>query len=48
MRVLGLSIITDICLPDSLSPTTVEEILAVAGEAEPKLTTLVRGVLERL
>jgi purine-nucleoside phosphorylase len=48
MRVLGISIVTDICLPDSLTPTTVGEILAVAGEAEPKLTTLVRGVLERL
>lgn len=48
MRVLGVSIITDICLPESLTPTTVGEILAVAGEAEPKLTALVRGVLERL
>jgi purine-nucleoside phosphorylase len=48
MRVLGISIITDVCLPDTLTPTTVEEILAVAGGAEPKLTALVRGVLERL
>jgi purine-nucleoside phosphorylase len=48
MRVLGLSIITDMCLPDSLEPATVEKIIAVANGAEPALTTLVRGVLERL
>ena len=30
MRVLGLSIITDMCLPDALEPATVERILAVA------------------
>jgi purine-nucleoside phosphorylase len=48
MRVLGLSIITDNCLPDALEPTSVERIIAVARGAEPKLATVVRGVLERL
>jgi purine-nucleoside phosphorylase len=48
MRVLGLSIVTDMCLPESLEPATVERIIAVARSAEPKLTELVRGVLERL
>src|SRR5215470_16790502 len=48
MRVLGLSIITDMCLPDSLEPATVEQIIGVANRAEPALTTLVRGVLERM
>jgi purine-nucleoside phosphorylase len=48
MRVLGLSILTDLCLPDALEAASLEKILAVAGNAEPKLTTLVRGVLERL
>ena len=47
MRVLGLSIITDRCLPDALEPASVEQILAVAARAEPNLTALVRGVLER-
>src|SRR5262249_12398618 len=47
-RVLGLSIVTDMCLPDALEPATVERIVAVAGRAEPKLTELVRGVLARL
>ena len=48
MRVLGLSIITDMCLPDALEPATVEKILAVAHRVEPKLTTLVQGVLAAL
>ena len=48
MRVLGLSIITDSCLPDALAPATVEQIISVANAAEPKLTDLVRGVLEKM
>jgi purine-nucleoside phosphorylase len=48
MRVLGLSIVTDRCLPDALEPATVEQIIAVANRAEPQLTQLVRGVLEKL
>lgn len=48
MRVLGLSIITDACLPDALQPANVQEIIATAAGAEPQLTRLVRGVLERL
>jgi purine-nucleoside phosphorylase len=48
MRVLGISIITDQCLPDALEPASVEKIIAVASRAEPNLTTLVCGVLERL
>ena len=48
MRVLGLSIITDLCLPDALHPTALADILRVAREAEPHLTAVVRGVVERL
>jgi purine-nucleoside phosphorylase len=48
MRVVGLSLITDQCLPDALEPASLEKILAVASRAEPNLTNLVTGVLERL
>ena len=48
MRVLGLSIITDQCLPDALEPVTLARIVETAGRAEPKLTALVRGVLEAM
>ena len=48
MRVLGLSIITDQCLPDALQKADIATIIANAARAEPRLTALVRGVLERL
>jgi purine-nucleoside phosphorylase len=41
MKVLGISVITDMCLPDALEVATVEKILAVAASAEPKLRALV-------
>ena len=48
MRVLGLSILTDQCLPDALEPASIAQIIAVARAAEPKLSTVVRGVLAQL
>jgi purine-nucleoside phosphorylase len=45
MRVVGFSIVTDLCLPDALQPADVSEIIAVANAAEPKLRILVRNVL---
>ncbi len=45
MRCLGLSIVTDMCLPDALAPVAVEEILAIAAEAEPKLRAIVLGIV---
>ncbi len=41
MRVVGLAVITDLCLPDALKPAKIEEIIAIASEAEPKMTRLV-------
>lgn len=48
MRVLGLSIITNMCLSNEPESPVVERIIAAAGRAEQTLTSLVRGVLERL
>ena len=45
MRILGISIITDMCIPETLEPASLEKILAIAGSAEPKLTSLVAGVV---
>ena len=45
MRVLGISIVTDLCLPDCLKPANIEEIIRTANEAEPNLTKIVCGVL---
>jgi purine-nucleoside phosphorylase len=48
LRVLGFSVITDMCLPDALLPTSHEEIVAVANEAEAKLGRVVRRLLGEL
>ena len=48
MRVLGISIVTDQCLPDALEPADIGRIIATAAEAEPRLTQLLATVVERL
>jgi purine-nucleoside phosphorylase len=48
LRILGLSVITDLCLPDALEPARLEDIIAVANEAEKKLRVLVRRVVGEL
>jgi purine-nucleoside phosphorylase len=48
LRSLGLSVITDICLPDALEPVNLAEILAVAAAAEKKLRVMVRRVVSEL
>jgi len=45
MRVIGFSIVTDMCLPDALHPADVAKIISIANAAEPNLRKLVRGVL---
>jgi purine-nucleoside phosphorylase len=48
MRTVGLSIITDQCLPDALEPTDLARIIETARKAEPALTRLIAGLVERL
>ena len=48
MKVLGISIITDECFPDSLKPVNVEEIIATAMQAEPKMTLIMKELIKRL
>jgi purine-nucleoside phosphorylase len=48
MRCVGLSIITDQCLPDALEPAELERIIATARKAEPALSKLVTTLVERL
>src|SRR5205085_6784947 len=37
LRTLGLSVVTDLCLPDALEPVALEDIIATANAAEKKL-----------
>lgn len=41
MKVLGLSVITDLCDPNNLAPANIEDIVATAQAAEPKLMEIV-------
>jgi purine-nucleoside phosphorylase len=45
LKTVGLSVITDMCLPDSLKPANVEEIIATANRAAPDLQKLVTGIV---
>ena len=45
MRVMGLSVITDMCLPDALEPAYLPDIIATANAAEKKLRVLVRRIV---
>lgn len=45
LPVVGLSVITDMCFPDSLEAANVEEIIRVANEAGPRLVTVVKGIV---
>ncbi|MEM7235389.1 MAG: purine-nucleoside phosphorylase [Planctomycetota bacterium] len=45
LRSVGLSCITDLCLPDALEPVNIEEIIRVAGETEPQIRRLVRELI---
>jgi len=45
LRILGMSVITDLCLADALQPVNIEEIIAVANEAGPKLETIITDFL---
>jgi purine-nucleoside phosphorylase len=46
MKVLGLSVITDACLPDALEPVDISRIIEAANKAEPHLVKLIERVLK--
>jgi purine-nucleoside phosphorylase len=48
MRVLGLSVVTDECFPDALKPADIAHIIQTANEAEPKLTRIMKRVVEEM
>jgi purine-nucleoside phosphorylase len=45
LKTVGLSVITDMCLPDAMQPANVEEIIATANAAAPQLISVVRGIV---
>lgn len=48
LRILGLSVITNVNLPDNYKPVPIEKVIAVAGKAEPKVIRLVESFISAL
>jgi purine-nucleoside phosphorylase len=48
IKVLGLSIITNINDPDNPMPATIEEVIDVADGAAPKLEAIIKKVVDKL
>lgn len=48
LRVLGLSVITNVNNPDDYRPAPVEQVIATAKGAEPRLVRLVEEILKRM
>ena len=48
MKVLGLSIITNVHNPDQPVPASVDEIIAIAKSAVPSLETVIQNVIQKL
>ncbi len=47
LKVLGLSVLTDVCLPDSLEPCNIGEIIAVANASGPKMEKVLLDFVAR-
>jgi purine-nucleoside phosphorylase len=45
LRTLGISIISNVNLPDAMAPITLEDVVATVGRAEARLVQVILGVL---
>jgi purine-nucleoside phosphorylase len=48
VRLLGLSVISNVNLPDAMAPVEIEEIIKVVHQAEESLSRLVQGIVAKL
>ena len=48
IKVSALSVLTDECDPDNLKPVNIEEIIAMAGKAEPDMITLYTELIKTI
>jgi purine-nucleoside phosphorylase len=46
--VFAVSVLTDEGFPEELEPISVEEIIKVASEAEPKMTVIIKELIKEL
>ncbi|WP_299218011.1 purine-nucleoside phosphorylase [uncultured Aquimarina sp.] len=48
LRVAAVSVLTDECDPDNLQPVNIDEIIAMAGKAEPEMILLFKELIKSL
>jgi purine-nucleoside phosphorylase len=48
MEVFALSVITDECFPDALAAVDLTEIITIANKAQPKLTLIIKKLIEKI
>jgi len=48
LRILALAVVTDLATPDTIKPVDIDEIIRNANEAEPHLSTIIKGVIRQL
>ncbi|WP_405205025.1 purine-nucleoside phosphorylase [Aquimarina sp. LLG6339-5] len=48
MKVVAVSVLTDECDPDNLKPVDINEIIAMAGKAEPEMILLFKELIKSL
>ena len=48
IKVVGFSIVTDLCLPDALEPADIKKIIEVAGRGGERLSRLIPELVSRL
>lgn len=47
-KILGIAIVTDLCIPETLQPANIQKIIEIANQAEPKMTVLVKEFIKTL
>ncbi len=48
LPIVAVSVLTDECDPDNLEPVNIQDIIEIAGNAEPKMITLFKELIKQL
>ncbi|OGR05898.1 MAG: purine-nucleoside phosphorylase [Desulfobacca sp. RBG_16_58_9] len=48
LRILGISVISNLNLPDAMAPIAIEDIIATVARAEPALAALLLGIMQEV
>ncbi|MBU1864356.1 MAG: purine-nucleoside phosphorylase [Candidatus Omnitrophica bacterium] len=48
LKIVGISCVTDLCIPDNLKPVNIEEIIKTAEMAGPKIDALIKALIKKM